>query len=175
MRVKAFSLIEIIVVIVLIGIIFSLVLNVYTSKINTNLNLLIKDISLKVNDDATLYIYGNNCKKAIIELADSFYVGSSNFGYIKENVVIKKDSLGSFEEVNFDRYEIEGKRENICFKLGFKNRKFFQKLILSTQNGYYLFSPFYQSIKKFDSFEDAKDSFENNSLYPKSIDGYYHE
>jgi len=68
MRVKAFSLIEIIVVIVLLGIIFSLVLSTYTNKQNENIKLSIKDISVDVKDDVTLYIYGDECKKSIVVL-----------------------------------------------------------------------------------------------------------
>ena len=175
MRVKAFSLIEIIVVIVLIGIIFSLVLTTYTSKKNINKNLSIKDIPLHVKQDGILFMYGKDCKKAIIELKDGFYASSSNFGYKKENIVIQKNTFDLFEKVDFEVHEIEKRKEDICFKLDFKNQKFSQKFIISTPNKKYLFSPFYQEVKEFDSLEDVKSGFEKESLIPKSADDYYHE
>ena len=175
MRVKAFSLIEIIVVIVLIGTIFSLVLTVYTSKKNKNLELSVKDISLHVGGYATLYLYGKDCEKAIVELKDGFYSASSNFGYKKEYVIIKQNALGLFRKIDFKRYRIEKKNEDICFKLDFKKRKFFEKFIISMPNKHYLFSPLYQEVHEYNSLVDAKNAFEDASLYPRSIDDYYHE
>ncbi len=175
MRVKAFSLIEIIIVIVLIGIIFSLVLTVYTSKKNETQKLSIQDISLHVNEKATLYMYGKECEKTIVELEDGFYASSPSFGYKKDNIMIQKNALDLFEEVDFDKHRIEDKNENICFKLDFKKQKFSQKFIISTQNKYYLFIPMYQEVIQYNSLEDAKDGFVNESLNLKSIDDYYHE
>lgn len=175
MRVKAFSLIEIIVVIILIGTIFSLILTSYTSKKNENEVLSIKDISLHVNEDATLYIYGKDCKKTIIELNNGFYVNSSSFSYKKDYIVIQKNALDLFEEVDFGTHKVEDKNEEICFKLDFKNKKFFQKFIVSAQNNYYVFSPFYQEVKELTSLEDAKEYFDKVSLYPTSMDDYHHE
>jgi len=175
MRLKAFSLIEIIVVIILIGIMFSLVLTVYTSKKNKNIELTLKDIPLHVKKNGTLYIYGQDCQKAIIELKDGQYANSTNFKYKKENVVIEKNYLDRFEEVDFGTHRIKDKNEEVCFKLTFKKKRFFQKFIVSAQNKYYLFSPFYQEVKKFDILEEAKVALEALSLYPQNRDDYLHE
>lgn len=175
MRVKAFSLIEIIVVIILIGIMFSLVLTVYTSKKNKNIGLTLKDIPLHVKKNGTLYIYGKDCQKAIIELKDGQYTSSTNFKHEKENEVIEKNALDRFEQFDFGTHRIKDKNEEICFKLAFKKKRFFQKFIVSTQSKYYLFSPFYQEVKEFDSLDDAKVAFESEKLYPQNRDDYLHE
>ena len=175
MRIKAFSLIEIIVVIVLIGTIFSLVLTAYSSKKNENKKNSIKDISVHVKEDATIYIYGENCENTIIELPDGFYANSPNYGYKEDNIVQKKNALDSFEEVDFGTHKIIDKKETICFKLNFKNSNFYEKFIISTKIKHYVLSPFYQKIEEFETLEDAKKYFISDELFPKSLDDYYHE
>ena len=175
MRVKAFSLIEIIVVIILIGVIFSLVLNSYMSNSKKDSTLSIENISVHVREDATLYIYGKECKKAILELADGFYEQSSNFDFHKDDRVLKINSSNSLEEIDFDSHAIEGKKENICFKLDFRDEKFFEKFVILSKESYYFFSPLKQNAQKFNSLEEAEKRYINDDIYPTSIDDYYRE
>jgi len=175
MRVKAFSLIEIIVVIILIGIIFSLVISTYVSSDKQDSMVSIKDISVKAKEDATLYIYGKECEKAILELEDGYYAQSSNFNFTKEDRVMKRSRANLLEEVSFDSHSIEDKRENICLKLGFRDGKFFEKFVILSKKNYYLFSPLKQSAEKFSSLKDTEKSYQNDEIYPTSIDDYYRE
>lgn len=175
MRVKAFSLIEIIVVILLIGVIFSLVLNTYMGKIEDEKLLGIEKLSVNVEGKSTLYMYGDKCEKSIIMRDDNTYEASPNFGYQKENKVLMNNHLGVLKEVEYEGVRIENKKETICFKLDFKNKKFFDKFIVTTANGNYLFLPLYQEVLIFSSFEDAKKSYLGDNLYPNNIDNYYHE
>lgn len=175
MRVKAFSLIEIIVVIILIGIIFSLVLNTSMGKVEDKKLLGIEKISVNVEGKSILYMYGEKCEKSIIMRDDNTYEASPNFGFKKENKVLMNNHLGVLKEVEYETVRIENKKEPICFKLDFKNKKFFDKFIVTTATGNYLFLPLYQEVLTFVSLEDAKKSYFSDNLYPHNIDNYYHE
>ena len=174
MRIKAFSLIEIIVVIILMGIIFSLVLNGYIDN-RKNPTVSIKDMGVGTKEDATLFVYGKDCKKAILELDDNIYLKSSNFGFSNEDRVFKANSLNALEEVKFDSHIIKNKKEKICFKLDFRDKRFFERFVILSKGSYYLFSPLDQSVQKFSLLEEAEKRFKNDDLYPGSVDGYYRE
>ncbi len=180
MRVRAFTLIEIIVVIILIGVIFSLVLSNFTSTSRKNSLLKMKDLPLYIKKmypkvDSTLYMYGENCDKSVISLNNDSYIETPTFGFRKENTILNINISQDFRKVTFLETRIDKKKENICFKLDFHNGRFFDKFIMTSKNTYYLFSPFYQEIKTFKTLEDAQKAYKNNALYPNSIDEYYHE
>ena len=174
MRIKAFSLIEIIVVIILMGIVFSLALNSYVDN-KKNPAVSIKDIGVDTKEDATFFIYGKDCKKAILELDDDIYLKSSNFGFSTKDRVFKANSLNDLEEVKFDSHMIKNKKEKICFKLDFRKRRFFERFVILSKGSYYLFSPIDQSVQKFSLLQEVEKKFKNGDLYPRSVDGYYRE
>ena len=174
MRVKAFTLIEIIVVILLVGIIYSLLLESFISKDENVYKPNLKDISLNIDEKAIFYIYGENCKKALIKTVYE-YIKSSNYGYKKNNKVLKYTNQGDLQEVQFDRRVISNKEEHICFKLDFHNKKFSNKFIVSSENEHLLFLPFFQEIIKFETIEEAIENYRNEELYPKNNDEYYRE
>jgi len=174
MRIKAFSFIEIVVVIILIGIVFSLALNSYVGN-KKNQAVSIKDIGVDTKEDTTLFIYGKDCKKAILELDDSVYLKSSNFGFSTKDRVFKANSLNTLEEVKFGNHMIKNKKEKICFKLDFREGRFFERFIILSKGNYYLFSPLDQGVEKFSLLQEVEQRFKNDDLYPRSVDGYYSE
>jgi len=180
MRIKAFSLIELIVVILLVGTIFSIILNSYMTK-NSDKNLLsLKDITTYLkkelsNKNGTLYIYGKSCKKGVYITDKSLHVKTPNFGFAKENIVLKTDNFGNLNTYTFDQIKIENKKYNVCFELKYKKDKFIDKFIVSTDKNYYLFLPIYQNVEVFNSLDLTKQNHTNKNLYPNHIDKYYHE
>ena len=178
MRVKAFSLIELIVVILLLGVIYFLVVSSYTSKQNTKETLHVNDIpniikGVAQKEDATLYFYSKDCDKAILHVKNNPFKKIENLSISKNyNMTTCNPYIKEF--IAYTK-EIEKKQENICFDIDFKNGKFFNKFILSNKKNIYLFSPIFQKVKKYDNFKDAQDACQNSSLYPTSIDGYYSE
>lgn len=177
---KAFSLIEIIVVIMLIGIIFSLVLSSYTNKKQDTKLLTIKDIpayvsNFSLNKISTLYIYGVKCNSSVLVLDEKSYIELPTFGFHKDDIVLKKDRHGQVEEVDFKERRIVKKREKVCFELKFEKGKFFNKFILASKDRFYLFIPFFQEVLSFTSLKEAEKVYMLDSLYPSSLDEYYRE
>jgi len=178
--VRAFSLIEIIVVILLIGVVFSLVLSSYANKkIDTKL-LTVKDMpnyvfELSLSESSTLYIYGQKCDKGVLALDTKSYKELPNFGFNQEYKVHKRDKDNQLENIDFAEIKIDKKIENICFKLEFEKSRFLDKFIVSFSDKHYMFSPFYQEVESFSSFEEAKKAYSSKDLQLNSIDGYYRE
>ena len=180
MRIKAFSLIELIVVILLIGVIFSLILSTYMTKDSDTQLLKIKDIVTYLKKetskkDGILYIYGKSCKKGAYLTDDKTLIKTPNFGFSKDSLILSKDNLGDFNKLSFNQLKIENEMQLVCFELNYKKGRFIDKLIVVSNKKAYLFSPFYQEIITFDSISLAKESHADDNLYPNHIDRYYHE
>jgi len=179
MRVKAFSLIELIVVILLLGIMFSLALTSFGSK-NKKIKIpTMQEIpsyiqKLKLNEDSTFVVYGDKCENEALLSNEDVNTSSINLPFDKSFVVYKADAAGDIKVFDFNNLTLEDKDQHICFKLDLKKGKFSDKFILKTFDKYLLFLPFFQEIKSFDSLSSAKNSYRQNELYPKSIDDYYH-
>ncbi len=177
---RAFSLIEIIVVISLLGIIFSLVLSSFVSKKKDVKLLTIVDIpsyvyDLLANDDATLYVYGKKCDKSIIKSQGGAYEELPTFGYTQEYRVLQRDINNDIKDVEYDDVFIAKKREHTCLKIEFENRRFLDKFIVASEKKQYLFSPLFQEVESFDNLEKAKERYNSEELYPKNTDEYYRE
>lgn len=177
---KAFSLIEIIVVIILIGIIFSLVLNSYASKKTDPKLLGINDMPSYITNIAPkkstiLYMYGHNCKKSSLVVDGKLGEQMPLFGFNDESVIQKKDRFGLVDKVDFEDVKIGGKVEKICFALEFINGRFFEKFIVSSKDKHYLFNPLQQEVEVFDLFDKAEEVYLNQKFYPSSEYDYYDE
>ena len=178
MRVKAFSLMELIVVILLLGIMFSLALTSFDSK-NKKIKIpTIQDIpsymqKLGLKEKATFIVYGDKCENEAMFSNEDINNSNINLPFDKSFIVYKMNDLGIIKEFDFKSLTLENKEQHICFKLDLKKGKFSDKFILKTFNKYLLFLPFFQKVKTFDSLSDAKENYQQNDLYPKSIDDYY--
>ena len=179
MRVKAFSLIELIVVIVLLGIMFSLALTSFGSK---NKKIKIPSMQempsyiqkLKLDEDATFVIYGDKCENEALLSNEDINTSNINLPFDKSFVTYKADITGAIKVFDFNNLILKKKDWHVCFKLDLKKGKFSDKFILKTFDKYLLFLPFFQEIKSFDFLSSAKKSYRQSELYPKSIDDYYH-
>jgi len=178
MRVKAFSLMELIVVILLLGIIFSLGLSIFSSKKQIfdnsdikNLPQYIQKIGLK--KDAILYIYGDKCEKSSLISKNRIYDDGTVFKFDKSYKVYKEDNTGELKSFVYLPEMLDKKEQHVCLEINFIKGRFVDKLLVDTSGGYLLFSPFYQEVKSFDSLQSAKKAYLQDDIIPKSIDDYY--
>ncbi|WP_024955736.1 type II secretion system protein [Sulfurospirillum arcachonense] len=179
MRVKAFSLIELIVVILLIGIMYFLVMSAYTNKKSHEEKLTLKDMPnyIKKNfskQNATFFLYGQECDKSLLFLKNKTFQTTPDFSLSADSSLLTCKPNSEFEEFVPYSKKIDKKEEHICLEIDFKDGDFYDKLIVNSPNKAYVFLPLFQEVKVFDSLEDAKELCQNNS-YPKSIDEYYRE
>ena len=129
---------------------------------------------LKLNKDATFVVYGDKCENEALLSNEDINTSSINLPFDKSFVVYKADVTGDIKVFDFNNLYLKDKDWHVCFKLDLKKGKFSDKFILKTFDKYLLFLPFFQEIKSFDSLSSAKNSYQQNELYPKSIDDYYH-
>ena len=179
MRVKAFTLIELIVVIFLIGIMYFLVISTYTSKKSHKEKLTLKDMpnyikKLSNKQKSTFYLYGQECKKSTLKLEDETTKTAPNFSLTADYSMLTCKPDSEFKEFISYSKKIDKKEEDICLEIGFKNGNFYDKLIVTSPNKTYIFMPPFQEVKIFDTLEEAKELCQKN-LYPTSIDEYYRE
>lgn len=174
---KAFTLIEIVVVIFLLGIIFSLVISSFDFSKKDVKSLSIKDIPSYIKEhssqkDVTFYAYGIKCDKFIFFSKGGQQTKAPSFGITKDVELLKRDNNGDYKKVDFSNERLEKRSEHICFKLEFSGGKFVDKLIVKVHSKFYLFGPFFQDVKLYNSFEDIQ-----NALHIKlnSTDEFYRE
>ena len=177
MRVKAFSLMELIVVIILLGTIFALVLNSFHSKKSALKSMDIESYVKKLvsQGNASFYIYGKDCDKDLIVTTDGDKKKIMRLPFDHKFKTLSLDANGLFNYVDFEDLYIAKEAYPVCLKLNLERGKFTDKIIIDKGNKYLLFKPIYQKIIKFDNLEKAKDAYLQNDMMPKSIDDYYHE
>ena len=177
MRINAFTLIELIVAILLLGIMFSLALTSFKPKKVTKIPN-IKDLplylkKLDIKTDGVFLIYGKNCSKEKLLSSRDISQNDIFLPFDKSFKIFGMNSLGAIKEFNYDDMIIDGVERHICFKLHLKKGKFVDKIIVKIASKYFLFIPFFQTIKTFNSLFDAQKAFLQSDLYPKSADDYY--
>ncbi len=178
MRVKAFSLMELIVVIILLGIISVMVLSSIGSKKEILKSPDIKELpkyikKLKLKDDAVFYIYGDKCENSILLCKDKDCAKNINVPFKKSYKTLKTDSEGVLKQADFLDIILSKKRQHVCFKLDILKGRFSDKLILNRGNTSLLFLPIYQEIKEFNTLQKAQKRYFDDDLLPKSEDDYY--
>lgn len=177
MRINAFTLIELIVVILLLGIMFSLALTSFKHKKKSEIPS-IKELPLylkksDIKTDGVFLIYGKNCNKEKLLSNENISQNDINTPFDKSFKIYKMNNFGAIKELNYDDMIVDGIEQHICFKLHLKKGKFVDKVIVKTASKYLLFMPFFQAIKSFDSLFDAQKAYLQSYLYPKSADDYY--
>lgn len=178
MQVKAFTLMELVVVILLLGLLSLLVLNNFNFKRTLSSELSIENFptyikKLGLEDSMVFYIYGDKCEKNILLSHGKSYKKNISLSFKKSYKVLKMNTSGKLEQVIFSNTILSKKIRHVCFKLNFQKRGFSDKIILDKDGKYLLFLPIYQEVKEFSTLEDAKNIYFNDNMLPKSIDDYY--
>ncbi len=170
-KIKAFTLIELLLVIIIIGIAYSYIgshvfkpENMITVKL-TNLPNIARSLNQKPLD---FIIFGRECNKIAwlhngetIQVNYKIDIDTENLRFYRFNYY---GELDRFEFPNFQS-------QKTCFKFQlFKNNSNSSYLIQNTKTGlFYLFKPYFQNVKIFDSFDDAKDEYLGVQLNPNDL------
>ncbi len=164
--------------IVLLGTIFSLVLSGFVGKKQNLSSLGIDDIpsyiqSLNLNEDATLYMYGDKCGRGVLRVRGGLDMKLPLFGFTDEFKTLKRDKNSEIKEMKFEDIFISKKTEHVCMRIEFERGVFLDKFIVASQSRQYLFSPLLQEVQSFESMQEVKERYKSEELYPKNRDEYY--
>ena len=152
MKKKAFSLFELILVIILIGIVYSLVLGKITSRKNIHINN-IKDLK------ATLLHRG--LKKLIVYDKCTKTIPNTINPNIFKNIEVYNLINNNIEKIEFNPIKIKDNIYDVCLKFEIFNNRSSSSFIIKKDKNYYVFHPYFRQTKVFDNIEDATDDLTN--------------
>ena len=158
---KAFSLFELLLVVILISLVYSLVLNkINNKKVNLTSITDIKSIILNTNC-RTLVVY-DKCSKILLynNSLNEKCKNDIDMNLFKD---IKVYSLKGevLEKKEFAPIKIKDKIYDVCFKYEIFPNKSSSSFIAKKDEKYFVFHPYFQKIKKFDNEDDAINDFIN--------------
>lgn len=173
---KSFTLIELVLVIIIMGILYSFIGNNLFSKeksITIKLNNLPEIARTLQKTPLEFIIFGRDCKKSmwIYNKEESFNVEYEIFINAKDLKAYKFNNYGELYDFEFDKRKIDNRDEDICFQFEiFKNYSNSSYILEDEEKDiFYLFRPYFQSVETFESLEDAKDSYISEDLNPHSL------
>ncbi len=178
---KAFTFLELIIVIIIIGLVYSIAIsNLKNSQKTQKINLEdLRESLLKYqkNSQKLQYtIYGKECENSRLIINGS---QDSNQSLIldrdKDMEVFKTDRYGELRKIEYPNEIIDKKEQKVCLKYTLYPNSSGSSYIVFYKNRYYVFHPYFEKTKIFDEKEEALKNFLHNELYPKGSDDYQKE
>ncbi len=179
MRIKrAFSLVELIVVVVLIGSMFGLVVG-FISKSNNSLeqqfsitslpNYIAKNYKERALD---FLVFGQKCNKIAVIDENGKFLKFSQLNSSSKFELFERDNEGYFIQKMYKKQNFNHTLEKVCIKISFNNGKFIDKVYVKYKEKFYLFDVFFQKILEFANKEEL-DRYLNVNL--GSLESFYRE
>jgi len=174
-RRKGFTLIELLIVILIVGIVYALgfskiEIDKVEPKALTPLNLKSVLLNSRLFNTQATFLCINHCKSCLLrksineEYQD--YESGINLQDIKAYTLDNSDSL---VRIQYERY----KDEPICLKIDFYPNGSSTQLILENEQGTYFLPSYFEEPQKFDSVEDAKDYWLDNTKIATDSGDFY--
>lgn len=162
MQKKAFTLFELILVVIIIGLVYSLVLGKITNK---------KNIKVQNLKDLKSILIKNNIKQFIVYgKCDKTKPNKINPDLFKDIKVytVKNETL---EKVEFNPIQIKDEIYDVCLKFNINQNKSSSSYIIKQNEKYFVFHPYFQKTKVFTQEDEAISNFINK----KEKDEYQNE
>ncbi len=163
---RAFTLFELMIVVVIIGIVYSLVLGRFDTKQYmkiTKLDSLREILRAKHQEGVRvdLYLY-DNCKKSALFLNSTYQedmkinIKPEMFKNLK---VYKSDQFGNERQISFAPVIIEDKLYKVCFKFTIFPNGSSSNYIVEQNEHYYIFPPYFEDVNQTQSLQEALSLF----------------
>ncbi len=168
-KLSAFTLIEMLIVLILIGVIYTLILNRYKPKkeeLYLQSKIPFRSVLLPFwNHSHVILLCGDKCKKCNIYDDGGKIIKRIKKSLFKQNDIPKFYVFNDNGEINRKEFlHIRPKKseEKICFRFDLYPNKSSSELILEYQNGKVLYlSPYFNDTLSFSSLEGVQNYFEN--------------
>jgi prepilin-type N-terminal cleavage/methylation domain-containing protein len=168
---KAFTLFELMVVVMIIGVVYALVLGSFDPKKSIKV-ITLKDIRSALSPHWTkgkkidLYIY-DRCKKSALfindEIKDDIKVNidSNLFKNIK---VYKTAVTGDRREIKFTPVIIDNRVKKVCFQYTIFPNGSSSSYIIKSGKNYYVYFPYFENTYVTTDFDEAKERYQNSEF-----------
>jgi prepilin-type N-terminal cleavage/methylation domain-containing protein len=162
---KGFTLVELLIVIVLVSLIYSLgfstiKLNKKKPKALTPLNLKMNIVSSKNFNGRMTLLCVNKCKTCLLrsDISSPYqpYAHGIDLSDIKAYTI---DSRNALVQIEYERYD----DKKVCLKMDFYPNGSSTQIILENEEGAYFLPTYFEKAKKFESPEDARDYWLENT------------
>ena len=175
----SFSLFELIIVIFIIGIVYSLVtINFPITEIKHKItlqNLKSYLISIKKDNIPLKLLCYDECQKCLIY--DDNNINKSinlNLRLDEDLRVLRRDIFGEIRDIEFGKIDIDNREENICLEFNIFNNLSSSHLIIVDNDKYFAYPAYFRDVKSFKIESEAINYlyFDNDS-FPTSEDDYF--
>jgi len=165
---KAFSLFELILVVILIGLVYSLVLGKINNKNNLKVHKLknLKSILLSYPQKKIELIVYDKCKRVSINGIEKDF--DTNIFKDIEVYDVEDERL---IQINFDPYIQKEKVYDVCLRFNIYKNKSSSSYIIKKNNKYILFYPYFKNSEVYLTEDEAIEAFTNKKL----LDIYHDE
>lgn len=172
---KGFSLLELLIVIALIGIVYTAGFSTFSvskpkAKALTPLNLKKSIVNSKFFQGQATLLCIDKCRTCYLRkgLSSPFTKYSSSID-LKDITAYTVDGSDSLRRIEYERYD----DKKICLIMDFYNNGSSTQIILEDKKGAYFLPAFFGEAKKFDSPEEAKDYWLERSHLVSNSGEYY--
>lgn len=178
---QAFSLIELVVVILIMGLVYSLVATSFTRQSTTAPTLTIENLKMfmlkalkedeKVMQAAkrTFYVYGDNCQNVAFKPP----IETLEFDEVAFSSSIKAysfDAYATLRQKEFAPLKIDNQRIDVCFAYSVHTNTSSDELIVKQGNEYYYLPAFFGNLKRFDSLDEARKAMLKEEINPNEVE-----
>ncbi len=168
-KLSAFTLIEMLIVLVLIGVIYTLILNRYKPKkeeLYLQSKTPFRSMLLPLwNHSHVILLCGDKCKKCNIYDDGGKIIKKLKRSLFKQNDIPKFYTFNDNGEINrkeFLHIQAKNSEEKICFRFDMYPNKSSSELLLKYKNGKVIYlPPYFNNTLSFSSLEKAQNYFEN--------------
>jgi hypothetical protein len=158
---KAFSLFELILVIILIGLVYSLVLGKLDKKQHLTIKKLenLKEILSKNSSNSLEMIVFDKCSRVLINGKEKDF--NSNLFQDIEVFTVENESL---KKIDFSPITINEKVYDVCLKFNIFKNNSSSSYIVKKKDKYIVFYPYFKNSEVFTNESDAIDAYTNKEL-----------
>jgi prepilin-type N-terminal cleavage/methylation domain-containing protein len=170
-RSKAFTLIELLLVIIIMGIVYSFVGNSFVKREKVTETVTVHNLPDSIRkigvEKAKLQIFGRECDKFLWLSGDSQLTVDAPLRIGKELEVFSFDMYGELRKMEFGTIRIKNQTHKICMEFCLYSNGSTSSYVLQEGEKFYLYRPLQLQPEVFDSLSDAKESYLSYDLNPK--------
>jgi prepilin-type N-terminal cleavage/methylation domain-containing protein len=170
-RSKAFTLIELLLVIIIMGLVYSFVGNSFIKKQTVTETITVRNLPESIRkiglEKAKLQIFGRECDKFLWLSGNSPIEVEAPLKIGKELETYSFDMYGELRKMEFGTIRIKNQTHKICMEFYLYNNGSTSSYVLQEGEKFYLYRPLQLQPEVFDSLSDAKESYLSYDLNPK--------